>query len=195
MKCQFNKGQLKKSACKPQSSRLFWLNMISANCSRCFIGLLKFVFCHDGLRRWREEIWDAVTSNGLHSQTLLPFWRALQPLACSPPPWSGSFLSPYTNQSRAVITAWLKKTSVEEEKSFFLILTLVFRRSTSEISKGNLNSERICFLFFCMNGLLGLLSTSGEHFSFSLIQVLYEWTSEVNWLSSEKFRWYFHFTW
>ncbi len=34
-------GQLKKSACKPQSSCLFWLNMISANCSRCFIGLLK----------------------------------------------------------------------------------------------------------------------------------------------------------
>ncbi len=86
--------------------------MISANYSRCFIGLLKFVFCHDGLRRWREEIWDAVASSGLdltrRSSHFGGLWRALQPLACSPPPWIGSFLSPYTNQSSAVITAWLK---------------------------------------------------------------------------------------
>ncbi len=72
-----------------------------------------------GLRRWREEIWDAAASSGLYSQTSLPFWRAAQPLARSPPPWIGLFISPYTNQSRAVITVWLKKASVKRKKSFF----------------------------------------------------------------------------
>ncbi len=49
--------QLYKSACQPQSSRLFWLNMISAsssctyNYSRCFIGLLKV-----WLLSWRHRV-------------------------------------------------------------------------------------------------------------------------------------------
>ncbi len=48
----------------------------------------KGVFC------WREEIWDAVSGNGLYRQTHLPFWRAMVgciALAHSPPPCIGPF--------------------------------------------------------------------------------------------------------
>ncbi len=49
-----------------------------------------------------KEIWDAVAGSWLYSQTPLP------PLARSPPPCIGSCFLSYTNQSRAVKTAWLK---------------------------------------------------------------------------------------
>ncbi len=81
-----------------------------------------------------------MTSSGLYRQSPLPFWRGMAgciAIARSPPPWIGSFLSPYTNQSRAVITMRLKKASVEEEKRVFPILKSIYRRSTIEISKGN----------------------------------------------------------
>ncbi len=43
---------------------------------------------------------------------------------CSPPLWIGLFLSPYTNQSRAVITTWLKKAWVKGKKGIFPYLAL-----------------------------------------------------------------------
>ncbi len=94
-----------------------------------------------------EEIWDAVASSGLYSQTPLPFWRAMAGCIAIGSLATAVDWFVYTNQSRAVITAWLKKASVEEEFFFFFILTSIFRRSTpSHISgNGGYNSNRVRF--------------------------------------------------
>ncbi len=95
-----------------------------------------------------EEIWDAVASSGLYSQTPLPFWRAMADCIAIGSLATAVDWFVYTNQSRAVITAWLKKASVEEEKCFFFpILTSISRCSTpSHISgNGGYNSNRVRF--------------------------------------------------
>ncbi len=92
-----------------------------------------------GVCHWREEIWDAVTSSGLYSQTSLPFWWvmagciAIGSLATTVD-WFVSFT--LHKPIMCCYNCVIEKGISEEEKRGFPILT-ISRHSTSEISKGN----------------------------------------------------------
>ncbi len=97
-----------------------------------------------------EEIWDAVASSGLYSQMTLSFWWAMAGcIAIASLATTVDWFASFTLQETTTCSynCVIEKGFIEEEKSFFPILTSISRRSTRSHISGNwgYDSNRVRF--------------------------------------------------